>query len=235
MQYQTSQNYSPIITASAETRVTFLYKVYQHLALAIGFFIAFEAILFALGVPDLILDFLTRNSSFAWLAILGAFMLVSTISSKAAYNFSNPTAQYAGLFGISAAYALMFAPLLASVFNAENGSGTVMSAAIITLVGFSGLSLVAYSTRKDLSFLRPIVTWGVLVAVGAIFASVIFSFQLGQIFSVVMVALMGASILYNTQKIYKEYPEQAYVGAAVNLFASLMTMFWYVLRIFSDR
>ena len=54
-------------------------------------------------------------------------------------------------------------------------------------------------------------------------------------FSVAMVALMGASILYNTQKILHTYPPHAYVGAAVTLFASLMTMFWYILQIFLDR
>ena len=68
-----------------------------------------------------------------------------------------------------------------------------------------------------------------------IVGALLFGANIGTWFSVAMIALMGASILYNTQKILHSYPEQAYVGAAVTLFASLMTMFWYILRIFMDR
>jgi FtsH-binding integral membrane protein len=50
-----------------------------------------------------------------------------------------------------------------------------------------------------------------------------------------MIGLAGASILYKTQEIFRHFPEQAYVGAAVQLFASLMTLFWYVLRLLSGR
>ena len=102
-------------------------------------------------------------------------------------------------------------------------------------MGFAGLSLVAWTTRRDLSFLRPIIMWGVMGAVVLIVAALLFGANLGTWFSVAMVALMGASILYNTQKILHTYPPQAYVGAAVTLFASLMTMFWYILQIFLDR
>ena len=77
--------------------------------------------------------------------------------------------------------------------------------------------------------------WGVMGAVVLIVAALLFGANLGTWFSVAMVALMGASILYNTQKILHTYPPHAYVGAAVTLFASLMTMFWYILQIFLDR
>ena len=70
-----------------------------------------------------------------------------------------------------------------------------------------------------------------LLIVGAI----LFGAQLGTWFSVAMIALMGASILYNTQQILHRYPADAHVGAAVNLFGSLMTMFWYVLSLVSSR
>jgi FtsH-binding integral membrane protein len=90
-------------------------------------------------------------------------------------------------------------------------------------------------TRKDLSFLRPIVMWGFLCALGLIVAAILFGFELGTTFSLAMIALAGVSILYQTQTILRRYPEDAYVGAAVQLFASVMTLFWYVLRLFSRR
>ena len=115
---------------------------------------------------------------------------------------------------------MIFAPFLYYVFNSPNGDGTtsVVSAAIITLVGFAALTAVAMTTRRDLSFLRPLVMWGMIAALGLIVAGVIFGFTLGPIFSVAMIALAGASILYQTQQIVRSYPEWAYVGAAVSLF-----------------
>ena len=60
----------------------------------------------------------------------------------------------------------------------------------------------------------------------------IFGFELGTFFSVAMVGLAGAAILYDTSNIIRHYPEDRYVGAALQLFASVAMMFWYVLRIF---
>ena len=46
-----------------------------------------------------------------------------------------------------------------------------------------------------------------------------------------MIALSGGAILFQTQNIIRTYPANAYVPAAIALFGSLMTMFWYVLRL----
>ena len=48
-------------------------------------------------------------------------------------------------------------------------------------------------------------------------------------------SLAGAAILYQTQTILRSYPETAHVGAAVQLFASVMQLFWYVLSLLSRR
>jgi len=68
-----------------------------------------------------------------------------------------------------------------------------------------------------------------------IMAALLFGLELGVWFSLAMIGLAGASILYQTQTILRNYPEEAYVGAAVQLFASVMLLFWYVLRLFSRR
>ena len=47
-----------------------------------------------------------------------------------------------------------------------------------------------------------------------------------------MVALAGGAILYDTSNVLHHYPEDRYVGAALQLFASVALMFWYVLRLF---
>jgi FtsH-binding integral membrane protein len=69
----------------------------------------------------------------------------------------------------------------------------------------------------------------------AIVAGIVFGFHLGTWFSVAMVGLAGAAILYDTSNILHHYPDDRYVGAALELFASVALMFWYVLRIFISR
>ena len=54
-------------------------------------------------------------------------------------------------------------------------------------------------------------------------------------FSVAMIGLAGASILYDNSNVLHHYPEDRYVGAALELFASVALLFWYVLRLLSSR
>jgi hypothetical protein len=223
----------PVVTLPDSRRAEFLLKVYQHLGAALAVFVGVEALLFVTGLAERLYDFLSGSSG-TWLLMLGGFMVVSWLATNAAHDLANPARQYGGLFGIAAAEAVIFAPFLFYVFSVK-GSGTVASAAAITAIGFGGLSVVAVVTRKDLSFLRPLVMWGFVAALVLIVSAVLFGTDLGTWFSVAMIALAGASILYKTQEIFRSFPEQAYVGAAVQLFASLMTMFWYVLRLLSRR
>jgi len=44
--------------------------------------------------------------------------------------------------------------------------------------------------------------------------------------------LAGGSILHDTSKVLHTYPEDRYVGAALQLFAGVALMFWYVMRLF---
>jgi FtsH-binding integral membrane protein len=228
---------TPVIHADENTRAQFLVKVYQHLALAVVAFMAIETVFFAVGIAEGIYNFLAASGGVAWLLILGGFTIVNMIASRSAHQLGNSGAQYGALFAMAAAQALIFAPFLYYVFNIAPSDGTtnVVSAAVVTIVGFAALSAVAMTTRKDLSFLRPILMWGAIVAIGLIVAAVAFNFSLGPLFSVAMIALAGASILYQTQQIIRSYPEWAYVGAAVSLFGSLMMMFWYILQLFTRR
>ena len=215
------------------TRSDFIVKVYQHLMLALVSFVVVEALFLQLGVAKAAYDFLSRSSG-AWLLVMGGFMLVSWLATTAAHDVGDTNRQYTGLFGLVVAEALIFAPFLHYLFDVRSDAGTVWSAAAITAFGFAGLSGVAYTTRKDLSFLRPMMIWGGWCALGLILAGFLFGFELGVWFSLAMIALAGGSILYQTQTVLHSYPAEAYVGGAVQLFASVMLLFWYVLRLLSQ-
>ena len=74
--------------------------------------------------------------------------------------------------------------------------------------------------------------WAMILALVAIVSAVIFGFSLGTWFSVAMVGVAGAAILYDTSNVLNHYPEDRYVAGALQLFASVALMFWYVLQLF---
>lgn len=217
-------------TAAIDRRARFLTKTYNTLFLAICGFAAVEVGLFMSGLAESIASFMLGGS---WLLVLGAFMLVSWFGSRVAARSESRGAQVAALAGYVVAEAIIFVPLL-YMANAY-APGAIQSAALVTIVGFAGLTAIAWQTKKDFSFLGGILRWGGVLALVLIVASLIFGFELGTFFSVAMVGFAGAAILYDTSNILRDYPEDRYVSAALQLFSSVALMFWYVLRIFMSR
>lgn len=226
---------TPVITLDDTRRQAFMVRVYQHIALALAVFVGVEVVLFTGGVAEMLFDFFFMSgNSASWLLMLGGVMVVNWFAAQAVADLANQGRQYVGLFATAAAQSVIFAPFLYYVFNYQ-GTAPVINAAVITALGFGVLSIIGLTTAKDLSFMRPIVMWGFGLALVAILGGVLFGFALGTWFSVAMIGLAGAAILYQTQQALRTYPEEAYVAAAAGLFASIMTMFWYVLRLLMSR
>lgn len=226
--YSLRQN--AVIDLDAHARGQFVSRTYGHLFGAVAGFTLLEVALFKSGMAET----LARSMmGISWMWILGGFVLVSWLASRAAHTAQSKAAQYAALAGFVAAQAILFVPLL-YVANAY-APGAIGSAAMVTFLGFAALTALVFVTGKDFSFLRSILMWGGIVALVLVAAGAIFGFQLGTFFSVAMIALAGGAILYDTSNILHHYPEDRYVAAALELFASVALMFWYVLRLFLGR
>ena len=76
--------------------------------------------------------------------------------------------------------------------------------------------------------------WGMMLAFVAIVASIFLGFELGHWFSLAMIGVIGASILFKTSEIMRTYPTDKYVGASLDLFASVALLFLYILRFMRD-
>jgi FtsH-binding integral membrane protein len=215
---------------SSDARSTFIWRTYGHLAVAILFFGAIETYLFESGIAESIAGALLGVN---WLIVLGAFMIVGWLATHVAHRVDSRPLQYLALAGFVVAEAIIFVPLLMVAMTVQ--PGVIESAAGVTLLGTAGLTAVAFVTRKDFSFLRGILVWGGILALIAIVASVLFGFEMGTWFSVAMIGFAGAAVLYDTSNVLHHYPEDRYVGAALELFASIALMFWYVLRLFMSR
>jgi FtsH-binding integral membrane protein len=229
-QYEQSYQPTPVAAMDADVRGAFITKTYLHLFGAIGAFTLIEVFLFQSGLADRIAGVLMGGS---WLIVLGGFLLVSWLATRAAFTARGLAAQYGALAGFILAESIIFVPLL--VMANARAEGLIGSAAGITLIGFGVLTGIVFYTRKDFSFMRGILIWAGFIALGAIVGAVIFNFNLGAWFSVAMIALAGGAILHDTSNVLYHYPEDRYVGAALQLFASVAMMFWYVLRLFMRR
>lgn len=220
-----------VSNASDIDRATFFRKTYTHVAIALLAFIFVEYILLSVVPTELIAKMM--GGRFIWLFIIGLFWLGTTLSNNLAFNPSRDK-QYLGLGLYVILEAIIFLPMIA-IATMYSGSAMITQAASITLFMFSGLTAVVFFTKTDFSFLRTAIIVGGFVSLGTIVVGAIFGFDLGLWFSVGMVVLASASILYQTSQIKDQYGTQQYVGAALQLFSSIMLLFWYVLRILMSR
>lgn len=211
---------------SIDSRSMFISRTYTHLVGGILGFILVELALFESGLAEQVARFMF---SFSWMLILGAFMLTGWLATRTAQTSTSIGMQYFAYAVYVVAEALIFVPLL-YIADAK-APGTIDSAVLITSLGAGGLMFVAHRTRKDFSFLRAILMWGGVLALLAVIGGAVFGFQLGTWFSVLMIGFAGAAVLYDTSNIINAYPEDRYVSAAMQLFASIALMFWYVLRL----
>jgi FtsH-binding integral membrane protein len=220
---------SSTASVAVKARARFIMRTYGHLLGAILAFAALEVFLFTSGLAFPIARAM-MGSGMGWLLVLGGFVVLGALFRNLAHNTRSIATQYAGLGAYVVLQAIIFVPLLAMAEMVAPGA--IRSAAAVTLLGFGGLTAVAFTTRKDFSFLGSLLRWGFIVALIAIVASAIFGFTLGTFFSVAMVGLAGAAVLYDTSNVLHHFSEDSYVAAALELFASIALMFWYVLRLF---
>lgn len=222
---------SLVAHSSEVEKADFYRKTYLHVALSILAFIGVETILLKTVPVELIA--MMFGQKYTWLLIIGVFWLASILANKWSLAQSRST-QYMGLGFYILLEAVIFLPLIYIAVNSA-GVNVIFQAAMLTISMFAGLSLVAFTSKKDFSFLRNVIVIGGFIALGLIVAGAIFGFNLGLWFSVGMVLLASASILYETSKLKNTYTTEQYVGASLQLFASIMLLFWYILRILMSR
>ncbi len=213
-------------------RAVFYKKTYLHVAMAILSFMVIEGFLLRAVPQEFIMQMM--SGKYIWLFIIGLFWVGSILADRLAFSVSRNT-QYLGLGLFVLLEAIIFLPVLYIALVMTDGAAVVQQAAVITLFMFGGLTAVVFLTKKDFSFLRSALVIGGFVALGLIVAGAIFGFNLGLWFSVAMVALAAGSILYQTSEIKNKYATGQYVGAALQLFSSVMLLFWYILRILMSR
>jgi FtsH-binding integral membrane protein len=229
-----SPRYEVAAYAPATERAAFIRNTYLHLAGAILAFVGLEAGLLSwighLQNADEVMGLIRAPGTFFVLMLV--FMAGGYLGNYWARSTASPGLQYLGLGLYVVVQAIIFLPLMIIATFYVNDPTLIPKAGIMTLALFGGLTAAAFITRKDFSFLGPIITIASFCALGLIVTAMLFrGFNLGLWFSFAIVALSAASILYTTSNMMRYYSTNMHVAAALALFASVAQMFYYILII----
>lgn len=216
------------IDAAAEARATFIRKTYLHLFGAILAFIGIETAIFGLGLESPILN-AVFSTSYGPLIVMVAFMIAGWVAQSWAHNATSRPMQYAGLALYTVAEALIFVPIL--YLGTRVGEDVIPTAGFLSLMIFGGLTAIVIFSGANFSFLRTALVIGGWSAIAVCIMGAIFGFHLGLAFSGAMVVLASGYILYDTSNVLHTYRTDQYVGASLELFASVALLFYYILRI----
>jgi FtsH-binding integral membrane protein len=238
MRYEGYELDYPVSAAqsAAGERAAFIRRVYAHLA---------GAVLALIGIMALLLTALDEQTKlsiaqmmlggWSWLVVMLLFMGAGFVARVWAQSRSSPAMQYMGLGLYVVAWAVVFLPLLILVQywqeKVNPNANVIAQAGILTGAVFGGLTLAVFVTKKDFSFLGPVLCVGSLIALGVIVAGILFGFTLGLFFCFAMVALISGYILYDTSNVMLHYPTDMHVAAALELLADVAMLFWYIVQI----
>lgn len=241
-----------VATVGVSDRVAFLRRTYALLGIAL---LAFAGI--AAGMMRFATDFSFRmllalgSSQWSWLLVLVGFMVVGYVAQRMAQSQVSKGVQLGGLAIFVIAEALLVQILLWVALLKFGGTGilaqgadgkfiliqggpgmaVIGQAAVITLAIFVGLTATVFVTKKDFTFMRGALSIATFAIFGVILASLLFGFSLGALFCGAVILVMAGYILYQTSLVMKEFPPTMHVAAALMLFSTIATLFWYVLQL----
>lgn len=220
--------------AALAERIGFIRRTYAHLFGAILLFVGLITVFLSVEpVKATLFQIIGGNW---WLCFI-AFYIVSLVAQKFAHSGTSVGLQYLGLALYTVAEALIFVPLLVIASDPRFGGSpdVVAMAGFLTMLVFGGLTAVVFLTKQDFSFLRMALSLGGLVFLGLIVVSLFVPFSSSIVLFIVigMIVLLSGYILYDTSNVLHHYRTDQHVAASLALFASVATLFYYLLMLLS--
>jgi FtsH-binding integral membrane protein len=220
----------PVADAPVNVRTDFIRKTYAHLGGAVLAFVALEYFFFKSDIAESILRTMLGNGRAGMLFVMLLFVGAGYVAQWFASPHQTKALQYTGLGLYIVVEAVVFVPIL-YIASRYSDANIIPTAGLYTAIVFGGLTGVVFITGKDFSFMRGVLQVASFAAIGLIVCSMLFGFTLGTLFSAAMIALAAGYILYQTSNVLRGYPEGSHVGASLQLFASVATLFYYILRV----
>eukprot|EP00177_Eucheuma_denticulatum_P003325 GFKZ01006008.1.p1 GENE.GFKZ01006008.1~~GFKZ01006008.1.p1 ORF type:complete len:266 (-),score=21.93 GFKZ01006008.1:1387-2184(-) len=221
-----------VATASPLVRLAFLRKVYSILAVQL-LVTSFICALCMFVTP--VRHFVLAASGFVVLvSVIGTFAsLFALIAKKDSYPLN---LHLLGVFTV--AESLLVGSICAQY--AQSGlSDLVLEALVITLAIFSGITLYAFVSKKDFSFMGGALYAALLALLGCSFINIILGITGNKSPGLAFLIAWGGSvlfslyILYDTSVIIHHLGPDDAIMAAVTLYLDILNLFLHILSILS--
>ncbi|MDZ7823871.1 MAG: Bax inhibitor-1/YccA family protein [Ahrensia sp.] len=211
---------------------SYMIRVYNYMSLGI----AFTAIItMALANSPALLSTISSMSLVFFIALLA----VSWFGPRMVLNAKSPAMAQAFYWGYAGLWGLAIAPMVVRYLNVA--PGLVVQAFAITAVLFGSMSLVGYTTKKNLSGIGQFAVMAMIGLIVVALANVFFfeSTMLSVGISAIYVLLISAITAWETQEIKQMYVEsdgqaiqsrKAIFGAFL-LYGSFISMFVNILQL----
>jgi len=130
---------------------------------------------------------------------------------------------------------VIISPLLYII--GKTNPNSIFQAGVLTVGIFGGLTAYVFLSNRDFSFLRGMVTVGLIVVILAGLLNILFvgSLGLGFALAVATLLLFSGFVLYDTSRIIRRYPTTEYVSGALDLYLDALNIFLAMLRILNRR
>lgn len=150
----------------------------------------------------------------------------------------------AAFFGIAVLYGISFAAIAAVATADPTFAMAVAKAFFIATIMFAGLSIIGYTTKKDLSGMQTFLTMGILGLVGISVINIFFqNSMMSNLIAGAGILLFSGLTVFQTQQMKEmynpntpaEYASRMAWAAALNLYISFIAMFQYILHFLNQR
>lgn len=207
--------------ASVEERLGFIRKVYA--LFFIGTLFAVGGVLLGFMFPPLLV-FALQHPFVMLFAMMGGVMGAQAVRHVPGVNL-------AALFGFTTLTGLVISPLMALVWQTNPAS--IFEAGVLTVGIFGGLTVYAFVSNKDFSFLRGMVVTGLIVVIlaGLLNVFLVGSGAFGFAIAAATLLLFAGFVLYDTSNIIRRYPTNEYVAGALSLYLDAFNIFLALIRI----
>ena len=208
-------------------------KVYSWMTLAL---VVTALVAMYVAQSEAILGFVFGNNAMPWILMLAEVGVVMYLSARiSSISFNTAVA----LFGV---YSVLNGVVLSAVLLVYE-LGTIYAAFFATAGTFAVMSIIGYTTKKDLSGLGGILTMGII---GLIIASLVNMFlhndTMTSIITYAGVFIFVGLTAYDTQKIKQMLNvsygiDQRKIGllGALSLYLDFINLFLYILRLLASR
>ena len=206
--------------ASVSERMGFIRKVYA--LFFVGTFFAMGGVMAGFVIPGVI-PTVVAHPFITFLLMMGGVM-----AAQAARHV--PVVNLVAFFGFTTLTGLVISPFMAYI--AYTNPVSIAQAGALTVGIFGGLTAYVFISKKDFSFMRGMLTTGLIVIVLASALNIFLgSGGLGFGVAVGALLLFSGYVLYDTSNIIKRYQTNEYIAGALDLYLDLWNIFLALLRI----